>query len=182
MVDNIYAWMESRPADPVNSVGTEDTILLHAAIETQTDIGWENFFRGRVSPLWAQCRHTNLPVTPQQWTSRLITWIWHTVLEAWNSRNKLIFGETLNESHNVLRLRLAAKIQDLYRDCAQLPTHLQSQHITKPYDELMKSHPDYLTIWITQAESTLRSHRKAITNGFHNTLTRYFPRRSPRRS
>ena len=176
VTDHIYAWMENRPPQAITPLmGTDETLILHAACKVQNDIGWENCFRCRLTLLWAQCRPTNATPDDCQWTNRLTQWIWDTVLSAWHNRNKLVFGTTTSTANDVHRLRLEARITDLYAKCSTLPTHLRSKHIYKPYEDLIKSHPNYLTLWITQAEQTLRAHRKFATKGYHTPITRFFP-------
>jgi len=175
LVDHVYAWMELRSPLEHDLLATDETLILHAAIEVQSDIGWENFFRCRLTPLWAQSRPQTPTTNNNKWTDSLTRWIWDTVLLAWANRNTLVFGNTTTEANNIHRLRLEARIHDLYQECTQLPLHLRSRHIYKPYDELIKCHPDHLTLWITQAEQTLRAHWKFSTKGYHTPITRYFP-------
>ena len=93
----------------------------------------------------------------------------------WENRNQLIFGTTHHTENAVKRARMEARIRDLYTTLSTLEDKWKLPHIYKPVDELLKSHPDYLTLWTTQAEQTLRAHRKSLTRGrHHNPITRYF--------
>ena len=168
LVDHVYAWMESCPPLENDLLATKETLILHATIKVQGDIGWENFFRCCLTLLWAQSQPQTPPAQSQpqtpttnntKWTECLTCWIWDTVLSAWANRNTLVFGTTTTEANNIHCLHLEVCIHDLYQECTQLPLHLRSLHIYKPYDELIKCHPEHLTLWITQAKQTLQAHR-----------------------
>jgi hypothetical protein len=181
MLNHIQSWMSGQDSpDTDHLLENESTLNLHAAVSIQDDIGWENFFRARLTPLWAECRTNSDARTNKQWTHRLATWIWTTVLTAWSSRNQVVFGDTITTHNNVLRFRLEARVREIFTACQDLPSLLRQHHIHKPVDELLKAHPTYLTLWATQAEATIAMHRKAITQGYHhNNIRRYFaPRRA----
>jgi hypothetical protein len=178
LTNGIQSWMlNTPPPDPEQLLQDEETRLLHAACELQQAIGWDHFFRVRITPLWSQCRANNASVSHQTWENRLARWIWQTVIGAWADRNKTLFGDSPLEANNVLRSRLEPRIREIYLEFEGLPPSIKLKYITKPVDALLKAHPDYLTVWTTQATQTLQVHRKALTRGQHlQPITRYFPR------
>jgi hypothetical protein len=150
--------------------------LLRAAAEEQSNIGWDNFMKGRLSRLWKEhIASTTNTHTAIQWERQQTAWIWGLVEAAWENRNTKLFGNTPEESTNTQRLRIEPKVEELYKQCLQLPVNNRRAHTILQLQALLAKPIEYLTLWITQAEATLRTHRKAITKGFYGVpITRFF--------
>jgi hypothetical protein len=178
----VVHWLADQ--DPTPTVPDIDNMdhLLHAAWEEQYAIGWDNFMRARISRLWsAHIEQATSQHQATQWERQIARWIWSYLEDAWEDRNQILFGDTREASQTTLQQRLDPKIRDLYAQCQQLPLSLRQTHTKLPLADLLKKPPEYLTLWMTQSEQTLRSHRKAITKGFYGrTLHSYFSTRAGR--
>jgi hypothetical protein len=150
-------------------------MFIHAAASTQDTIGWNNFFRARLSQAWRLCQPANSKLTSNKWVQSLTNWIWDTFHNSWTNRNTILFGETHETIRQVHIMRLEAKARETYEACNQLPIAHKRHHQYTPIETLLKGPPETLTMWITQAESTIQEHRKSINNGLPQQLiTRYF--------
>jgi hypothetical protein len=146
----------------------ESTIYLHAALETQNTIGWENFFRARITNAsWQLCQPeaTRTPCKNHSMDLGIIL-----RLLAIPQHNPIWQSSSL-----VKQLRLKAKVREVYEACYQLPTTHKQHHQYTPIKNLILQPPSIRTIWLTQAQQTLQEHRKSIAKGLiQQPITRYF--------
>eukprot|EP00957_Ditylum_brightwellii_P106867 8152730-Ditylum_brightwellii.AAC.2 len=68
--------------------------MVDSALEEQTDIGWDNFAKERVSKMWgnaqAECYkqfHPTAHYTTASWTEYLIKAIWNVSMDVLKARN-----------------------------------------------------------------------------------------------
>ena len=93
------------PRIPSDSIG--DT--LRDAIDTQRDLGWQNFMKGRVAKHWTQaqgvyCQALPRPLKhdPHRWNIKLIKSIWTIFVDVWNARNAHLHTDMENNTQCVL--------------------------------------------------------------------------------
>ena len=100
---------------------------IHDALAEQHDIGWLNFYRGRISTKWitAQADHAqrNNNQTKRQdstqWASQLITTMWHSFLQIWEERKQDQHGREASQQHDRLRENLLKRTVQLYQNIHQ---------------------------------------------------------------
>ena len=67
--------------------------LIKQALKEQNDIGWTNFYKGRISIKWerVQRSHYNKKKLKKAdshiWATTIITAMWHGFLQIWEDRN-----------------------------------------------------------------------------------------------
>ena len=141
---------------------------------TQHNIGWDNFFRARLTDIWHMCQPTPSQISSVTWIKQITTWIWNLFFDSWTSRNNLLFGDTLESKNNINILRLEAKVREQYMACDQLPQAHRNHTQYTSLQQLLQCHPETLTMWLTQTTQTLQEHRKAINKGMSQQLIMQF--------
>jgi hypothetical protein len=84
----------------LNDMVPDAGIMLQNAYSAQEDIGWNEWFRGRISKKWKDLyeydlQHTNHNMqhqTPEKWAVQIILLTWKFVLESWSIRNSIEHG------------------------------------------------------------------------------------------
>eukprot|EP00957_Ditylum_brightwellii_P135555 10335847-Ditylum_brightwellii.AAC.1 len=83
--------------------------ILRDAIDTQYDLGWNNFIKGQVAKQWSQAQAEYCRSLPRlkffdshRWTTTLIKTIWTTLVDVWNARNKHLHTDMKNTTQSVL--------------------------------------------------------------------------------
>ena len=154
----------------------DTTILLHATVSTQETIGWDNFLRSRLTHAWRLVQPpSKTRITSNKWMSQLTDWIWELFHTSWKTRNTALFGTTKETAQRIHITRLEARTREIYEACFQIPLPQKQHHHFTTLDNLLRSPPTILTLWLTQAEQTLSEHRKAINKGTSQRLiTQYF--------
>ena len=172
---SIHHWMYDLPQpDFDHLLDTDSDQFIHALAATQHIIGWDNFFRARLTNAWHLCQPPLTNISSTIWIKQLTTWIWNLFFECWTSRNSILFGDSPASKNKINILRLEAKVREQYAACDQLPpTHRNHTQYTS-LDQLLKCHPETLTMWLTQTTMTLQEHRKAINKGTSQRLITWY--------
>jgi hypothetical protein len=97
-MEGIHSFFAEDDPSELQLLIPDASLSLNAAYEAQEEIGWSEWFKGRMSKQWRilyahdlrTTRHTMLHQTPEKWASRIIEITWRFVLESWTIRNKLI--------------------------------------------------------------------------------------------
>lgn len=95
------------------------TPTLNTAVAAQDEIGWQNFFEGRVSIYWAETQEIYLQSigskkSGTKWMARLIKEIWITVaLTQWKHRCGILHGHDKYDEMTGMA-DIDAQIQSLY--------------------------------------------------------------------
>jgi len=120
---------------------------LHASIATQTKLGWEQLYQGRITVHWAQATdalHPHLAPSGTQVMISMLCSVWHYILDVWKLRN-----QHLHNSANLLNLpdyRQAAST--LYELRHQLPLDAQNTLYQKPLDQILELPAPRLQRWV----------------------------------
>ena len=90
---------------------------LRTAFASQTEIGWEQIFYGRLSKYWEQVACYRAWDQPEngttKWTGRAIRAGWSFGLDLWKFRNELAHGTTGGPS-KLEQQTMQSRIRDLY--------------------------------------------------------------------
>ena len=98
---------------------------LKRAFESQCRIGWDQFFRGRITLCWQAVianyyheRHPGPAFTPDQWMQTTINAIWDFSLTLWRQRNAAYHGADEALPLERKQKDTALKAAAVYRDTA----------------------------------------------------------------
>ena len=138
---------------------------IRATLLSQTDIGWYNMLRGRLSNKWLQqyeltklrsSTEGTRPCEPFVWGAKIIELLLRFHIKLWEQRNKEVHGDDRNKStDNFKRRKLQYEIRKLQR----------FKRKARPHDEFLFVH---LKTFLKSDTDTLltyfKSHKKAIAN------------------
>jgi hypothetical protein len=92
---NVTAWLSNITPPVVQQITDNPSPTLLKAIQAQQEIGWDHFFKGRLSMHWAymynyileNTDHGLKHQTAEKWGEKIIEITWQFVLNCWNIRN-----------------------------------------------------------------------------------------------
>lgn len=99
---------------------TEEGRILKRAVEEQSEIGWKNLLKGRLSHHWRRAQEQYYAENYQDskmlsgccWLVRVTWGLWQILDRQWRTRN-----EALHDSvTGMIRAKARARIQELYRN------------------------------------------------------------------
>jgi hypothetical protein len=105
------SWLDQRPAVAPPWTCQEEPIQrkLHSAFHAQGQIGWDQFFRGRIAKAWIlpfgmyyKQRQPKASFTPEQWMWTVITELWKfSSITLWKQQNTEYHGTdgTISKQH-----------------------------------------------------------------------------------
>jgi hypothetical protein len=152
IIHHLPSWLNQTPALVLQEIAPEASEHLKQAVISQTDIGWDQWFRGRISILWGELYnydkdHSNIPLynpSASKWGKSVIEETWKFILESWEIRNTIE-----HDSDGNPQLRLKEKL------CRKIKWI--EQQITQPHeyedismDELLKLPEANLEIMVDQ--------------------------------
>jgi len=182
MTHYLKSWM--RQTEPTFHHKLLSTLPLHKllldVIEQQTEIGWDNLLRGRISKLWHKAQKLHCPTnTPTTWTKQYIKLTIQATDSVWSVRNTLKFGETTPTLSNA-QLRLKYTITEMYSTYKQ-KIHPSHHHLFQtPLRLRISFSPQENSQWIKTVKATIKLNKQKERQFFstHIKITKYF---SPRK-
>jgi hypothetical protein len=92
----INAWLNQTESPIMEDIAPEASDTLRKAVQEQTSIGWDQWFRGRISRTWGELYNSEiqkpniLTYKPSalKWGRSVISETFKFVLDSWNTRNK----------------------------------------------------------------------------------------------
>jgi hypothetical protein len=164
IIKGITHWVDSTETARAPSAGSvlPINILLTQAYNSQTDIGWGQFLRGRGSTYW--CKAVQLYYSKKvsfdaaSWSSKLVKALLSYTLEIWKYRNGVVHGHTREEMN-------AKQIETLQSEIAQAYQDYETDHfiISRNLSSLFKSTlEDLLERDIDILQSWIRTYREAV--------------------
>jgi len=150
LVEGIYWEIHDSPLE--NAQQYPQT--LQPLIASQNAIGWDQFFKGRLSSLWRKTHLKHLKeigcsITSYNsgigWTSNLIRIVFRHVHGVWKQRNIDKHGETLAQQLEKKRLLCASEIATYYdsRDNSELADDFPNHVFYSSFQEHMHREPSY---------------------------------------
>jgi ribonuclease HI len=90
-------WLNGNPQPNIRTLAPEASFTLRRAVTEQNQIGWDHWFRGRLSVTWGVLYNHDLLVanhgmrnqTAESWARQLVEITWSFVLRNWTIRNEL---------------------------------------------------------------------------------------------
>lgn len=179
----IQVWTKT-PLDPLDLPPVDEALGIQGAIEkavqSQTCIGWSNFFRGFVSLDWgAIVSRTELNrLTPddryvqaEKTLTAVIMAVQEYSLAIWKSRNEVLH-EAGSDSLSIVHAALNHSITQLYLLRSTFSSILQS-YFTVPLEARLRQSPRQRTRWLRLARLAT-SHASALGRR-QQLLSTYFP-------
>jgi hypothetical protein len=125
LMDCMDCWIQRRrislpewplPHEPIHQ-------HLTKAFNEQRSIGWDQFFRGRITKSWADAineyyrlKRPGSTFTPDQWMQRTISALWNFSLTLWRQRNAEYHGENGATSKERTRKATALRATQVYQE------------------------------------------------------------------
>jgi Reverse transcriptase (RNA-dependent DNA polymerase) len=117
IITHLTNWLNNDPQQDMRTIAPEASFTIQQAVTEQTRIGWDHWFKGRISTTWGVLYGNDLQVvnhnmrnqTPDSWAKQLVEITWKFVLRNWTIRNDLEH-DTNGDSELNKRNRLIAKI------------------------------------------------------------------------
>ena len=175
-------------ANDLSPITTEEvsfspTGIISEALEEQENIGWANFYRGRLSTKWLDAqqdfakRHTNQSDQDTvQWAVQIITTLWHGFLQMWEERKQDQHGRDVIQQNDSLRRNLLKKTNLLYSKL-HLFDEEDKRLFVKPVEHWEQASNKDIQDWITLAEPLAEksiSRAKTRLSQNQSTITQFF--------
>jgi len=176
IVEGVYWEMQDSPLENIQQYPS----ALQPLINSQNNIGWDQFFKGRLSKLWRiihlqhlkdkkcsiDCYNSGIG-----WTSTLIRIVFTHVHEVWRTRNLAKHGETLAEQIEKKRLLCASEISTYYdcRDNDELADDFPSNIFYSSFQEHMHKEPSFqeLDNWLGACKQLILHSKRTKTTLEH---------------
>jgi hypothetical protein len=159
--------------------------------QEQTQLGWDQLFRGRLSCKWAKLQQAFLLTlvvyrryfTGDVWVRKLINLLWCFTRSTWDARNVDCHGHTPLQNQAIWRNRLQALVHVIY-DSSPLMLAADRDIFSLPAEErLTTHHPAQIELWISRAKPivaiSIRKASTAIKRTFQS-ITSFFTHTSHR--
>jgi hypothetical protein len=130
--------------------------LIKQAYRAQSNIGWENFNKERITRHWQNyinhhLQNKNIKLPKDEWTSKLIIALWEHLRRVWNFHNGVYHAENnRRESQLIAMTNTSERHQEIQ---GKLKT-LQHQHFND-HDQIENVHFDSKQCWIGLAKMFL---------------------------
>lgn len=111
----LQQWFSDTPHTPPGAPPHVQT-----AFRSQTEIGWKNLLKGRVSDSWASARTALWPPgttgfgTNERWLRLLVKTTWEIFSTIWITRNGILYGATQEEQEEMQRQTLMQRIELIF--------------------------------------------------------------------
>ena len=165
----LYKFTQGDPAalDTWNFDNEPNGDALRELVADQKDIGWDNFFRGRIALGWSKLQNDQystmeLPEgqaykTGTWWASNLIRQIIYFSLNSWQIRNDVLHKDKVETEYKRERTELCARGRFWYRNANNLGRRMQKYFKRPPLDREKDSNQQ-LACWL----DTLEAHYKYL--------------------
>ena len=137
------------------------------AIEAQSKIGWDQFFKGRIALQWGDIQQKHYDYERSQpannlkkyhdrqwWTANIIKQIVYVALNVWQIRNDKLHEDKKKNKYNAERDELLNDVKKWY-DCeGEFGDNDHNRHFSKSYIDRKNSTNAALKIWTRAVKST----------------------------
>jgi hypothetical protein len=96
IISHLRAWLDQCQMPNIEDIAPEASESLREAVRNQTNLGWDQWFRGRIMILWGELYNNDISKTnvlierpsALQWGRTIVTQTFQYVLDSWYIRNK----------------------------------------------------------------------------------------------
>jgi hypothetical protein len=129
ITQHLKAWLQCQPLPDMAELIPEASRALHQAVREQNAIGWEHWFKGRLTMTWGTLYNHDLRTTnhgmrnqtAEKWSKNLISMTWDFMLESWTIRNEIEHSTEGDQTQNI-KDRLIQKIMWNQEKIVHFPT------------------------------------------------------------
>ena len=165
---NVRGYFQNRaPQYPASSM----PILV--GLKAQSALGWDQFFRGRITCYFQDIQDQFSPTRNANWTASLVRVLWTGFLNLWELRNAALHGDSLTLQQQHLLTRLQHNLKELYAQ-----KHLMRPQDTRLFYDSVDAHlthhrrPHQLQNWIRMATPTVRTSIRRAQRNITRTTAR----------
>jgi hypothetical protein len=149
IMECLTAYLSARDPESIEDLILEPGRLYQRVYWAQEDIGWEEWFKGRISKTWGELyahdletTNHNMPhQTPEKWATTLIMMTWQFVLDSWTIRNEIEHGldtdPLMVRKQKIIRKILWQQQQILYIPNNNLSSVTEDTLKSLPLDNLL---------------------------------------------
>jgi len=160
---------KSLPTNPIASI-RPDTWKVTIAFSSQTSIGWDQLFRGRISSKWEDAfRYLQKPTDPKdlssRWARRLIRRLFDISLEFWSFRNGVLHGTTVEEAKVLSRERIHVRVTEAYtqyKSNNSIIANTSRYLFRTSLENRLRSDDQYLTCWLQSFALAISHHNDSM--------------------
>jgi hypothetical protein len=95
IITYLRSWLNNEQVPKLQEIAPDASEYLKETVLSQNRIGWENWFKGRISIKWGELYNNDIENPPfplfrpsaNRWGKKLIIDTWNFVLESWQIRN-----------------------------------------------------------------------------------------------
>jgi hypothetical protein len=144
-----------KPVSPFPHGFNQPRSLLRKAYRTQSNIGWENFTKGRITRHWQNyinhhLQNKNIKLPKDEWAAKLIIALWEHLRRVWKFRNGVYHAE---KNRRISRYKLEAQSRAMsntwerHKELQRRLKKFQHQHFDD-HDQIANLHYDSKQCWI----------------------------------
>jgi predicted house-cleaning noncanonical NTP pyrophosphatase (MazG superfamily) len=176
------AWINDQPIPDIAEIIPTSSTALRMAYKEQSEIGWDQMIRGRLSKRWAefinhaqaQDAHEGYKTTTTTWGCDWICIIWKTMLILWNLRNQSVHGATKTEQATILKEKLMQKVASL-KTKGDLQTTKDTEYLTLSEEKISNMNTGQIMTWISNIEALRKINDKSLIEERRRTNVRKDP-------
>lgn len=155
IIEGLTAFLEARDMLDIHEIVPEASVMLQKAYSVQEDIGWEEWYKGRISIQWRNLYEHDLQTsnhnmshqTPERWATNLILITWRFFLDSWSIRNDIEHGLDTDplqvKKQKLIRKIMWQKEQIQYFPTSYLATMKEEQLHNLPLENLMMTESQF---------------------------------------
>jgi hypothetical protein len=117
IISYLNSWLQQSTLPDIQTIAPEASKFLEKAIHEQNQLGWDQWFHGRITIQWGEMYNNDIVngrkikqgMTAEKWGKEVIGLTWQFVLDCWHLRNS-IEHDSLNDPTLRAKEKLAEKI------------------------------------------------------------------------
>jgi hypothetical protein len=164
----LNAWLNNETVPDIKKELPNATNNIIKAYNEQSEIGWNQIFRGRISMQWGYIVNTSIEhskdkqnktknMAAEMWGREVLTTVFNTILEMWAERNKIEHGATKQESTGILKQKLLQKVRKHKEDSPYHNTR-DEEYRNTPIEQLEQMPSCQIMAWLRNMATLRKIH------------------------
>ncbi len=160
---------------------TGDGPLLHrlrtymVLATAQTEIGWDNFMRGRIPTAWSAayqlCNPRDKPSATAQWAERLCTFVIQQFLLLWRARNEAQHGKDSETRAATDDAKLRRIVEYCYAHADLAPDEVADLAYRRPLHRLLEDTTMTIQAWVQNWHDLLMQYIHPVAAAHHAPIS-----------